>query len=87
MEKEEYEYEEVIIKEESPKKEVDISGLSEYEKEIISIIENGDRTQNLIEEKISFGAQRLTALLGMMEIKGIIKKGPDKKYEVTRRGC
>ena len=41
----------------------------------------------LIEEKISFEASRLTALLGMMEIKGIIRKGPDKKYEITRRGC
>lgn len=87
MEKEDFEDEEEIIKEETPKKKASISGLSEYEQEIISIIENGDRTQNLIEEKISFEGHRLTALLGMMEIKGIIKKGPDKKYEVTRRGC
>ncbi len=78
---------EEIITDEKPKKEQNFSGLSEYEKEIISIIEGGDSTQNLIEEKISFEAHRLTALLGMMEIKGIIKKGPDKKYEVTRRGC
>ena len=55
-------------------------GLSEYEKEIVNIIISGAQTQNLIEENISFGAERLTALLGMMEIKGIIKKGPNKKY-------
>lgn len=76
--------EDVIIKEEKPKKP---QNLSVYEEEIITIIENGDNTQNLIEEKISFEPSRLTALLGMMEIKGIIKKCPDKKYEITRRGC
>lgn len=71
------------IKEEKPCKSLN---LSEYEKEIVSVIENGAETQNLIEEKISFEPQRLTALLGMMEIKGIIKKCPDKKYVITSGG-
>ena len=57
--------------------------LSEYESEIISIIENGFNTHNLIEEKISFDASRLTALLSMMEIKGIIRKKSDKSYIVN----
>lgn len=61
-------------------KELKLDGLSEYEKEIVSIIASGKATANLIEENISFDAHRLTALLGMMEIKGLIKKGPDKKY-------
>lgn len=61
-------------------KELKLDGLSEYEKEIVSIIASGKATANLIEENISFDAHRLTALLGMMEIKGVIKKGPDKKY-------
>ena len=77
------ETEEKLI-EEKPKK---TPTLSVYEEEIISIIESGANLQSLIEEKISFEPQRLTALLGMMEIKGIIKKCPDKKYEITRRGC
>lgn len=64
----------------------DTTGLSEYEAEIINIINEGFQTQNLIEEKISFEPQRLTALLGMMEIKGIIRKGPDKKYIITIGG-
>ncbi len=61
-------------------KKLKLDGLSEYEKEIVSIIASGKATANLIEENISFEAYRLTALLGMMEIKGLIKKGPDKKY-------
>lgn len=61
-------------------KELKLDGLSEYEKEIVNIIASGKATANLIEENISFDAHRLTALLGMMEIKGLIKKGPDKKY-------
>lgn len=64
----------------------DIKGLSEYETEIVNIINDGAQTQNLIEEKISFETSRLTALLGMMEIKGIIKKCPDKKYIITIGG-
>lgn len=71
------------IKKEAPRKEMK---LSEYEKEIVDLIENDAQSQNLIEEKISFEPQRLTALLGMMEIKGIIKKGPDKKYVITAGG-
>ncbi len=62
------------------------TGLSEYETEIVNIIISGAQTQNLIEEKVSFEPSRLTALLGMMEIKGIIKKGPDKKYIITVGG-
>lgn len=61
-------------------KELKLDGLSEFEKEVVSIIASGKATANLIEENISFDAHRLTALLGMMEIKGLIKKGPDKKY-------
>lgn len=54
--------------------------ISQYEAEVINIINDGFNTQMLIEEKVSFDASRLTALLGIMEIKGIIKKGIDKKY-------
>ena len=63
-------------------KELKLDGLSEYEKEIVSIIASGKATANLIEENISFDAHRLTALLGMMEIKGLVKKGPDNKYMI-----
>lgn len=59
------------------------SGLSEYETEIINIIISGAQKQTDIEEKVSFEPSRLTALLGMMEIKGIIKKGPDRKYIIS----
>ncbi|MBQ8807671.1 MAG: DNA-processing protein DprA, partial [Clostridia bacterium] len=52
------------------KKEVP-SGLSEYENEIVNIINDGFNTQPQIEEKVSFEAGRLGALLAMMEIKGI----------------
>ena len=69
-------YKEAVKKE----KEQKFDGLSDYEKEIVEIIASGKGTANLIEENISFEAHRLTALLGMMEIKGIIKKGPGNKY-------
>lgn len=61
--------------------------LSEYEREIVSIIENGFNTQSMIEEKISFDASRLTALLSMLEIKGIISKKSDKSYIVNGGKC
>lgn len=64
----------------SKERTVNTEGLSEYEAEIVNIIHGGASTQDLIEEKISFEQSRLTGLLGMMEIKGIIKKCPDKKY-------
>lgn len=64
----------------------DVKGLSEYEAEIVNIINDGAQTQNLIEERISFESSRLTALLQMMEIKGIIRKCPDKKYIITIGG-
>ncbi len=70
------------IYEEPEKKSVSVQGLSEYEAEIVNIIEGGADTQNLIEEKISFDPSRLTALIQMMEIKGIIKKGRGNKYAV-----
>ncbi len=66
---------------------VDKSGLSEYEREIVDIIESGFNTQNKIEEKVSFDASRITALLGMMEIKGIIKKKADKSYIIIGGKC
>lgn len=69
-----------------PKEQFSLDGLSEYEAEIVNIITSGIQTQNLIEEKISFEPSRLTALLGMMEIKGIIKKDLDKKYVITIGG-
>ena len=80
--------ENIITSEDMPqiKKPANPVGLSEYEAEIVNIIISGAQTQNLIEEKVSFEPSRLTALLGMMEIKGIIKKGPDKKYIITTGG-
>ena len=61
--------------------------LSEYESEIVSLIESGFNSQSMIEEKVSFDASRLTALLGMMEIKGIISKKSDKSYIVNGGKC
>lgn len=77
--------EEVREKPESVRK---TEGLSEYEAEIVNMIDSGFKTQNQMEEKVSFDPGRLTALLGMMEIKGIIKKGLGNKYTVnTGGGC
>ena len=67
---------EKIVKE----RELRLEGLSDFEKEIVQLIATGVDAPNLIEENISFGAERLTALLGMMEIKGIIRKAPTNKY-------
>ncbi len=61
--------------------------LSEYEQEIVNIINEGFATQSQMEDKVSFEAARLTALLGMMEIKGIITKKSDKSYIVNGGKC
>lgn len=60
--------------------------LSEYEKEIINIIKSGHTQSSQIEEQISFEPSRLTAVLGLLEIKGLIKRGRDKKYKLTIEG-
>ena len=60
--------------------------LSEYEKEIVNIISDGHTVLPEIEEHISFDGSRLTALLGMLEIKGVIRRGSDKKYNLTIGG-
>ena len=60
--------------------------LSEYEKEIVNIINDGYTTLPEIEGHISFEASRLTALLGMMEIKGVIRRGSDRKYKMIIGG-
>lgn len=75
----------IVLNTEKPKKK---SGafLSEFEEEIVSAIENGFQTQNEIEEKVSFDAARLTAMLGMLELKGVIKKGMNNKYKITTGG-
>ncbi|MBR1968780.1 MAG: DNA-processing protein DprA [Clostridia bacterium] len=75
----------IIFNKEKPKKK---SGafLSEFEEEIVSAIENGFQTQIEIEEKVSFDAARLTAMLGMLELKGVIKKGMNNKYKITTGG-
>lgn len=57
--------------------------LSEYEKEIINIINDGAETLSMIEQKISFEPTRMTALVQMMEIKGIIKKIPPNRYKIN----
>jgi hypothetical protein len=77
----------ILEKKVEKNKSLNLEGLSDYEKEIVEIIVSGASTQNLIEEKISFGAERLTALLGMMEIKGIIRKKSDKSYIVNGGKC
>ena len=61
--------------------------LTEYEQEIVNIINEGFTTQTEMEDKVSFEAVRLTALLGMMEIKGIITKKSDKSYIVNGGKC
>lgn len=61
--------------------------LTEYEEEIVNIINEGYNTQATMENKVSFEATRLTALLGMMEIKGILKKKSDKSYIVIGGKC
>lgn len=60
-----------------------IGALSEFEEEIVSAIEEGFQTQSEIENKVSFDSSRLTAMLGMLELKGIIKKGISNKYKIT----
>ena len=57
--------------------------LSEYEQEIVNIINEGFTTQSEMENKVSFEASRLAALLGMMEIKGIIKT--QKTYKKVQK--
>ena len=71
-----------VYEEEFKSEKKNNASLSEYESEILNIIENGFKTQNLIEEKITFDPARLSGLLGMMELKGIIRRSADKSYNI-----
>ena len=57
-------------------------GFSDFECEILDAIENGSTTLAQIENTISFDPSRLTAILGMLELKGVIRKGFNQKYMI-----
>lgn len=62
------------------------NGLSETESEIVRLVESGICTDTELAEKISFDPARLTALLGVLELKGVLTRGFNKKYNVTSGG-
>ena len=68
------------------KKKAAVSGLSEAESEIVQLVESGICTDSELAEKISFDPARLTALLGILELKGVLTRGFNKKYSVTPGG-
>ena len=60
--------------------------VSEIEREVLSLIEKGIRKPSEMEEYISFDASRLPATVSMLELKGLIIKGMDKKYKLRNGG-
>ena len=68
------------------KKPATISGLSDAESEIVRLVESGICTDSELAGKISFDPARLTALLGILELKGVLTRGFNKKYSVTPGG-
>lgn len=72
-----------VIKEE---KTVHKIALSPIEKEVFDAISGGKQTFEQIEDTVSFDGARLTAVLGMLELKGIISKDFDKKYKLKAGG-
>lgn len=74
---------ESIIKEEKSLKKMTLSPM---EQEVFDIISGGRQTFEQIEEAVSFDGARLTAVLGMLELKGIITKDFDKKYKLKAGG-
>lgn len=74
------------IKPMKKKKPAAISGLSDAESEIVRLVESGICTDSELAGKISFDPARLTALLGILELKGVLTRGFNKKYSVTSGG-
>ncbi len=72
-----------IIKEEKPKRKM---ALSPIETEVFEAISGGKQTFEQIADAVSFDESRLTAVLGMLELKGIISKDFDKKYKLKAGG-
>ena len=60
--------------------------LSNFEKELLTLVKNGKCTESELEECISFDASRLAGILGLLELKGVLKKGFDKKYKIVCGG-
>lgn len=81
------------LKENIPKKTVELSpsgksvpGVSDSENEVLMLISKGITKASEMEEKISFDASRLPGVLSMLELKGLILKGLDKKYKLRNGG-
>ncbi len=72
-----------IIKEEKPIRKM---ALSPIETEVFEAISGGKQMFDQIADAVSFDESRLTAVLGMLELKGIISKDFDKKYKLKAGG-
>ena len=72
-----------IIKEDKPIRKV---ARSPIETEVFEAITAGKQTFEQIEDSVSFDGARLTAVLGMLELKGIISRDFDKKYKLKAGG-
>jgi len=64
----------------------DFNSVSDSELEVLRLIERGISKADEIGAEISFDSSRLPAILGMLEIRGIILKGIDKKYKLKKGG-
>lgn len=65
---------------------INLQGLSAPEEEIVRLIREGKSSVEAMEQSVSFAPARITAVLGMLELKGIIRRGFDKKYKFTSGG-
>ena len=65
---------------------INLKGLSAPEEEVIRLIKEGKSSAEEMEQFVSFAPARITAVLGMLELKGIIRRGFDKKYKFTSGG-
>ena len=72
-----------IIKEEKQAKKLSLSAI---ETEVFDAISGGAQSFEQIADAVSFDEAKLTAVLGMLELKGIISKDFDKKYKLKAGG-
>ncbi|MBQ8539990.1 MAG: DNA-processing protein DprA [Clostridia bacterium] len=77
--------EKVILPKSTPKKEQEQKHLTPFEQAVVNALNSGKETYEEIQEFTLMDTKRLTSLLTIMEIKGIIKLAFRNKYKLNNR--
>ncbi len=81
-ETEQKKHEDILVEKPKEHKIANEETLSPMEKEVVALLKESPKTMDELTQKVSFDESRITAVLGMLELRKVIKKEFDKKYKL-----